>query len=351
MKKLTFLVSNLGGGGAERVTVLLANYFCKKDYLVNLIVFSHKNNDYEVDKNVQIKYLPCSKNKIEDVLKKIHTLKHILKEQNPDYVVSLGFSHRYLFFGSMMNKYKFILSERNAPQLFYKTWYEKFMVKYCFERAYKVVFQTEDAKNFYNELIQSKSKVILNPIREDLPNQFKGIRDKRIVAVSRLHEQKNLPMMFCAFKIFLKKYPDYILEIYGEGELKDKLIEYANELGILENVKFMGYTNNVHDKILNAAMFVSSSDYEGISNSMLESMAIGLPVVCTDCPAGGARMVIKNSYNGLLTTVGNEFELSDAMIKIAENPEEAQIMGSRASLLRDELSIDTIAIQWEELMK
>ena len=69
--------------------------------------------------------------------------------------------------------------------------------------------------------------------------------------------------------------------------------KYAKELNISDNVKFMGQKANVQTYIVNASVFVSSSDFEGMSNSMLEAMAIGLPVVCTDCPIGGARMVIK----------------------------------------------------------
>lgn len=79
------------------------------------------------------------------------------------------------------------------------------------------------------------------------------------------------------------------------GEWEPIYDTYAKELNISDNVKFMGQKANVQTYIVNASVFVSSSDFEGMSNSMLEAMAIGLPVVCTDCPIGGARMVIENT--------------------------------------------------------
>ena len=248
-----------------------------------------------------------------------------------------------------MNKYKFILSERNAPQYFYK-WYEKVYVKYCYQKAYKVVFQTKEAQEYYGKTIEKKSQVIANPITASLPQPFNGKREKRIVAVNRLSQQKNIFMLFRAFKRVLEKYPEYILEIYGKGEQEEELKKYAGELKIDKNVAFMGQRANVHSYIINASMFVSSSDFEGMSNSMLEAMAIGLPVVCTDCPIGGAKMVIKNNLNGLLTPVGDDEEFAKAIIYLIEYPDKAGEMGKRASKLREELKPDIIAGQWEKLL-
>ena len=94
------------------------------------------------------------------------------------------------------------------------------------------------------------------------------------------------------FKQFLKKDRNFVLEIYGRGDSDEKLKQYALDIGISDKVVFKGFDKDVHNKIKSARMFISTSDYEGISNSMLEALAIGLPCVCTDCPAGGARMVI-----------------------------------------------------------
>ena len=349
MKRITFLIGSLGGGGAERVTVALGDYFIKKGNEIFFIAFSRENNNYEINSKINIDFLPENRGSKKEIVYRIRELKRLLKNQAPDYVISLGLGYQYLLLGNLLNKYKFILSERNAPQYFYK-WYEKVYVKYCYQKAYKVVFQTKEAQEYYGKTIEKKSQVIANPITASLPQPFNGKREKRIVAVNRLSQQKNIFMLFRAFKRVLEKYPEYILEIYGKGEQEEELKKYAGELKIDKNVAFMGQRANVHSYIINASMFVSSSDFEGMSNSMLEAMAIGLPVVCTDCPIGGAKMVIKNNLNGLLTPVGDDEEFAKAIIYLIEYPDKAGEMGKRASKLREELKPDIIAGQWEKLL-
>lgn len=350
MKIITFLIGSLGGGGAERVTISLADFFVKNGYVVKFIVFSKENDNYPINEEIEITYLPENFGSIKSYIDRIRCLKKYLKDQNPEYVISLGLGHQYLFFGRLMNKYKFILSERNAPQLYYNG-LGLFFTKYCFKRAYKVVFQTDEAKKFYGDKVEGKAEVISNPITKDLPNSYAGVRKKTIVSVNRLSAQKNIFMLLRAFKRFLRKYPDYTLELYGKGEQKEQLIKYAEDLNIISNVKFMGQISNVHNAIVDSSMFVMSSDYEGMSNSMLEAMALGLPVVCTDCPIGGARKVIKNNVNGLLVPVNNDEEFANAMINIIGNPEQSAKMGLEASKIREELSIEKIALQWEKLMQ
>lgn len=350
MKKITFLIAHLGGGGAERITTIIANQMAEEDADIKMIVFSKKYNEYKVSDKIELFYLPEKKNKILDVLSKIFALRKLLKNQKPDYVCSLGFSYKYLFSGGLMNKYNFVLSERNAPQ-FQNVGMERFMVKYCLERAKSVVFQTEDAKKQFSASIQSKSTIIPNPIKEDLPQPFSGERKKVISAFSRLNKQKNLPMMLKAFSIFLKEYPEFTLEIYGRGECEDEVQVLAKKLGIDKNVKLMGFSNNVHEMIKSSTMYVSTSDYEGISNSMLEAMAIGLPVVCTDCPVGGARMAIEDGVNGFLVPVGDAEATAEKMKHIASDINLQKTLSANATKVKERFSIKEITLAWESLMK
>lgn len=91
----------------------------------------------------------------------------------------------------------------------------------------------------------------------------------------------------------------------------------------------------MHDVARDAPMFMLPSDYEGLSNSMLEVMALGLPVICSDCPRGGARMVIKDGANGLLIPVGNEQGLCDAVVCLASDgkkPKELPAMRQKSEI-------------------
>ena len=101
--------------------------------------------------------------------------------------------------------------------------------------------------------------------------------------------------------------------------------------------------------MVDCTAYVSSSDYEGMSNSMLEALAMGIPAVCTDCPIGGARTVINDKQNGLLVPTGNAEALYQAMKFIVENPEAAKEMGISASKLRNKLNIHDIANEWTKL--
>ena len=106
----------------------------------------------------------------------------------------------------------------------------------------------------------------------------------------------------------------------------------------------------MHEDIIEDFMYVNSSDYEGISNAMLEAMAIGMPVVCTDCPIGGAHATIQHEVNGMLVPVGDARAMYLAMKQIIEDEELAQRIACNAAKLRETLSLENIAKQWMELL-
>ena len=104
--------------------------------------------------------------------------------------------------------------------------------------------------------------------------------------------------------------------------------------------------SDVHNEILDAAMFVSSSDYEGLSNSMIEAMAIGLPCICTDCSGGGTREVMTDGINGQIVPTNDVNAMFMAMKQFAEDPIFANRCGKSASEIRNKLSIEMITKQW-----
>lgn len=346
-KNIVMVVSHLGLGGSERVTTVIANSLINTGNEVTLIVFSSKHNEYVVDKRINVIKLPEWKLKVRNIIGQINEYKKTLKKLHPDYVIALTM-YRYIFLSSTINKCNYILSERNDPSN--HSFVDINIQKYLFKRAKMVVFQTPDAKNYYQKSGISNSVIIPNPIKSDLPDPYIGRREKKIIAFSRLTKQKNIPMLLRAFKKFSIQYPEYTLEIYGVGEMENELKRISADLEIADKVCFMGYSSNVHERIKTAEMFISSSDYEGISNSMIEAMAMGLPTICTDCPCGGARMMIEDGVNGLLISVGNEEALVDKMIYIVENPMIADSLGREAQKIRKKLSTNRIVAEWEKLL-
>ena len=145
---------------------------------------------------------------------------------------------------------------------------------------------------------------------------FNGVREKSVCAVGRLIKEKNYPMMIEAFGVVCKKHPEYKLCIYGEGYLHDLLAEQINRLGLGENVKLLGFHDNIYEILSCATLFVMTSDFEGFPNVLIEAMALGLPAVSTDFPSGVAREYIENGKTGWVVEKGDTSALINAIESI-----------------------------------
>ena len=358
-RKLCFVIPSMSRGGAERVMSILVNNAIKQGYEVNLVLLSQSKVEYELDESVNIIKISESlkfNNGIKRTLERFLTLKNILKKLHPDLVVSfLTTCNIYVSLALGDTKIPCVLSERNDPIQTCTSHIKKVLRNYCYRRAHGIVFQTVSAKEYFNKKIQQGSVVIPNPVKNHLPFVDVVHSQKKIVAAARLMPQKNYPMLLKAFRLFLDEHPDYTLHIFGDGDLKEALVTLAKELSISENVMFEGNVPDLHERIRDAKMFVLSSDYEGISNSLLEALAMGLPCVSTDCPCGGSRMLIEDGISGFLTPVGNEVAFYQAMRKITDNDELALAFSQNARQVRELYSEDIIVGKYfdyfEEVMK
>lgn len=349
-KGITFLIESLSDGGAERVTSVLANIFSDNGFNVNMIIINETENEYLINDKIKRYYLSSKKSSIRffRLIKRIREVNKLMRKINSDVIISLAMpsTNISLITWLLGNGKKVILSERNDPNCYPKSKRLKKIRNFLYNLADSIVFQTKDAKEYFSKNIQKKGFIIPNPIKADLPQPYEGIRRKEIVNFCRLDSQKNLNMLIDAFTLLSKEYPDYVLSIYGKGPLEDELKKYAEKQLGIGKINFIGYQKNIHNKILDSAMFVSSSNYEGISNSMLEALAIGLPTICTDCPVGGARMFIKPYENGLLVPVGDTIALYKAMKELIENKELSDKVSQNTVEIKKELSYDYIFQKW-----
>ena len=164
--------------------------------------------------------------------------------------------------------------------------------------------------------------------------------------------QKRLDILLESFSIIRKK-RDVHLDIYGDGlpENRAKVENVIKELKLEKDVTLHGKVTDVLEKISDSKMYVLSSDFEGIPNSLLEAMSIGMPVVSTDCSPGGARLLIENGVNGLLVKTGNSGELASAMEVYFENPDFADKCGKAALSVNEKFSASQILYEWERYIK
>lgn len=352
--RVLFVTSSLTGGGAERVLSVLANSFCEDATIekVSIVSIIEDKVTYEINPNVQYYAFNSKYNgKIDRVWKRFRFLRAITKNEEPDIIISFATQiNLYAIFAKLGLSTKLIISERNDPNNDPVQPSVRKLRDIFYRFCNGAVFQTEDAKKYFEHIIRGNKTVILNPIKDDLPTPYTGKRDKRIVTVARLHPAKNLPMLINAFASISTLYPEFKLEIYGDGAEKSSLIELSKDKGILEKVIFKGFSQNIHEDINSAMCFVLPSNYEGMSNAMLESLALGIPTICTDCPIGGARMVIRHLENGLLVPVGDEQGLTELMKLVIDNEKLRDTLAENSVKIREELSAGVISNQWMQFI-
>ena len=273
-----------------------------------------------------------------------------MREHSNATVLAFTKGTQYLIaIASFFTKNRIVVSERNDPYTTPSKKSRRLLRDLAFSKADKCVFQTADAKGFFSKEIQEKGIVIPNPINPDLPDRYIGDREKKIVAVGRLHPQKNFGLLIRAFSCIHKDYPEYKLVIYGRGNQENELRALISALDLNEYVELPGFSDDIYQDILKSSVYVSSSDYEGMSNSMLEALALGIPSVVTDCPIGGARMIIKNNVNGILVPVGDEKAMYDAIRRILSDKKFADMLSDEAYKIRADLPVEKIAREWLEL--
>lgn len=392
-KQIIFLIKVMSGGGAERVVSLLSKAIAQKGIQVSLVLTHQSLSEADltnVDRRVKVISLPDEVKIVAEShlaakiimllarfigklhipeceekssilkyysrnLNQIKWLKNYFKKNKQATVIAFLYDSIFMTLLSADKSNKVIISERGDPGQSYSRTTIAF-IKQTFRKADERVFQSPNVKKWYEENIGVSGRVIFNPVKSDLPEPFIGERKKRIVNFCRISSQKNLIMLVDAFALFHKDFPEYELDIIGDpvgngavgyfNSVKER-IQYHN---CEDFIHILPSRKDVHDYVKDYSMFVSSSDFEGMSNSMLEAMALGLPCVCTDCPAGGARAVIKDGENGLLTPVGDAQAFYLAMKKLAENPELANKLSANSIKIRDEQSIDKIVKKWMELI-
>lgn len=395
MKHIVFVVGNYKNGGVPMHTTNLANEFAKKGYSSTILITKEiaENVFFEHHEKVSIVSLkeyvgqhadnPTfteNKNKRNLKIRFLKYLRYISKffsewdkklaaeirglrrsenisvfiSNNPDCIyIPFGISYfEDVFYGAKGINCKIIYAERNAPELeFPADSEEKERLFKMLSKVDGAVLQTKDELDFFDGKLKN-AVVINNPVKEDLPEPYSGERKKVVVNFCRIAEQKNLPLMINAFVEFHKTHPDYTLEIYGntvekiEEDLKQVYLEMISSLNADEFIKILPPIPDIHSVVRDCAMFVSSSDFEGLSNSMIEAMAIGMPCICTDCLGGGAREMIIHGENGLLVPMKDINALSKAMIRMAEDKQLAEKCSKNASKVRHDLSVQTIADKW-----
>lgn len=356
-RKLAFYIGSLHKGGAERVFVNLAEYFMSQGYQV-VMVTQYKHNseeEYVLDKRIKrvisdITPQETTRSRIVNFFRRMNKLHNVWKTEQPDLVLScVGKNNFMTIVTTMFSKTKPVVSVVGEAKEEYPNLLMKVLANLLFPYAAGVILQTERSRSFFSKRVGKTSVILPNSLNPAfIRPRFQGEREKRIVSVGRLDANKNHEMMIRAFANILPMYPEYTMTIYGDGELREQLQNLINSMGLEDKITLPGIIPNVADNIQKSALFLLTSYSEGISNALIEAMALGLPVIATDVPSGGTVELIQHNENGLIIPTGDQKDLEKAMNIILANSDFAEKLGRNACKIQERLAPDRVNEQWKQ---
>lgn len=278
---------------------------------------------------------------------------------NPqDICISLFLGAEYKFLHKIKDKSKKILefhfnfnvgplrileSKWNIKNL--KLKYERTLLKKKLNLYDKFITLTEEDEQIWKKYLNN-THTIHNPITIT-PIEKPLLKNKQVLAVGRLTPQKGFDYLINAWKIVNRKHPDWHLNIYGEGELKDSLTNQIQNLSLNNHITLHPVTKNIEKIYNDNSIFVLSSRHEGFVLVLIEAMASGLPCVAFDCD--GPKQMIDNGKNGFLTNVGNIEQMAEYIIQLIEDENLRHLFSKEAVKTAQKYNLDNIMKQWENL--
>lgn len=347
-RKIVIILGSMGKGGAERVVSNISNYFVQKEWKVYIVLLLSGDVSYYLDDRIKIIDISDkSRSRVLMLPKWLCGIRTIVKDIKPDTILS--FAARINVITSVaclgLNR-KIVLSERNDPYMDGRGLVTNLGTKIFYPMANSIVFQTKRAKSYFLSYKLKDKSVIPNPI--SVSTLATKCKFGKIVSVGRLSKQKNQAMLIRAFAKIIDIYPYAKLTIYGEGELRASLQKMIDDRNLQDKIQLPGIVDNIHDEIKDANIFVLSSDYEGLSNALLEALVMGVP--CISTRVAGSDEYIENGKNGLLIDVGDEDALANAMKVLLENDSLCEEMSRKARESADVLSMDTVCEEWFKVL-
>ncbi len=371
MKKITILALHLGYGGIENAVVTLANTLVLKYDVEILSVYRLYNEPvYKLDEKVKVTYVsnikPNKKEMLYYLKKKnfsmffkgisqsINTgfVKYIktpifLKKLDTDVIITTRTVHNFLASKFANNKIKKIAWEHNHHNN--KRKYINALVKSC-KNVDNLVLVSNELAEFYKKYLGNKVFYIPNCL-DKIPNKISKLDSKNLVAIGRLSKEKAFDDLLRLFKKISLKYPEWKLNIVGDGMEKNNLLDLASELKLGDKVIFHGYQNKdyINNVLLESSIYVMTSHTESFGLVLIEAMSYGLPCI-SYTSAQGANEIIDDNENGYLIKDRNEEEMISKIELLIGDDKLRNKLGKNARLKSKNYSNEVVLDKWSKII-
>ncbi len=353
-RHIAFYIGSLTKGGAERVFVNLAEYFLSAGYAVTFITQYKYDDEYELPTGAgrvisDIGEDEC-RGRIYNFCARILKLHRILRQTDADLLMTTaGKSNFMAVTCAAFLPTRVVVSIVADPPLEYPTRVMRILMQILFGEADGIIMQTHRQQLFLRKGLRRVSVILPNSVSPAfVRDRFTGERRRDIYVVGRMDENKNQAMAITAFAQAANSRPGFRLVMCGDGPEREKLSELAQSCGMSDRIEFTGVVSDIPERLYDAYAFVLTSDTEGMPNTLLEAMSLGLPCISTDCPCGGPAEVIVNGENGILTGVRDTDALADSLRHIMDDPAYAERLGEAAYETMRDYRPDAVNTRWRE---
>lgn len=348
MKKILFVIGDMERGGAQRVVSILANNLCE-EYNVSIGVLLENGSAYELNPKINILELGNgSRSYIKRAPRLVANLRACIKKEGYDLIVSfVGRVNLVTIVANSFLGVPLIISERNDPEYDNRNKLEKMICRLLYAIPQKVIFQTHYQKEWYGKRCEHNGVIIGNPIAMQ---PYYGNHEKQgIVAVGKLMPQKNHKLLIDAFSMISSKITDDIF-IFGEGNEELELKEYAKNKDVSNRINFCGNIQNVDEMMKEMPIYVMTSNYEGLSNSLIEAMMNGM--ICISTKWNGVEDLIRDGCNGFLVEKNNALQLAEKIQAVLDMDQELKSEISREAInTAYSYHLDNILNKWKNELR
>ena len=326
MKTLMIITGGLGTGGLERISCFVANKFCEKGWRVVILTLLQKGEDTKsfqyLNQNVDVVFFtgpfePLS-NKTKAIKYWKQMIKSTTKQYNPDSILAMTFkvASMVCLFAPKYAR-RTTIREISDPKSKVRNQFVNKLTEFLCRNVKNIIFQTKWEKSCYGRRIQEKGIVIPNPLSISC-KQKGNFSEKKVFTLTRLLiNQKRQDVLINAFELFHESHSDYVLEIFGKGEDEKQVRDLISKSKCKDYIRINKPDPNIHEKVLNYRCFVLTSDFEGMSNALLECYSLGIPCITSDWP--GAEDVVTNNKDALVYKRQDSNQLASLLCRIADD--------------------------------